>query len=913
MNRKLAGGVVAILVVALGVWLLFLRGGGGPDDGAAGDGAGGRAAKIDPVTGKPDRTGEIDGVNVRGAAAAGRWTIDPDPDGPLRMEGQVVGPDGKGVGGAEVFISTAPPRTITANDDGTFVFEKLLGRTYRLTAKNKELIGGPSVCKLTAKSDPCRIQLAEAAAVEVTVVDEQKAPVAGAEVHDGDRMHGVATTDARGVATLRPVHPGWLAVVATFGGYAPASAFTTVGSAGALAKVTIVLRKGFAVSGRVLDEGGRPIANAHVFPAGVWFDEDRAANPAISDASGKFTVEAIPPGTHALVALHRERAPGRAQVTVIDKAVTGVEITMKSGASVAGTVVDGAGKPVPFATVQVAGTSRQPWQESRRATTDDRGAFEIRGLPRTKLLARASNEVAASAIADVDLLERDVRDLKLTLDVNGTISGIVVNDAGAPVTEIQVQAFPDVVRGDAKAGAVADMTSATTDGAGAFTLEGLPEGKYRLSVSRSNARRWDWEKATPASTGDKDVRIVLPSPATLVGKVALQGGGAPSLAQVQVGVQAATPVYDGAFTIKDITPGTYAVTIRGPEFAQLVKHDITLTAGKTTDLGTLTVARGRRLSGRVVDASGGAVPGAKVKLAEMLFASADNEDQWESFEENAGVRSSVTDQDGAFTLIGIPSEKQTTVTAAHPSLGRAIAMTVPEGTDDPPPIILQLKGYGSISGVVTMKGEPQAGIGVTQTAKGGALQVAVAQTDDNGAFRMTKVPEGTHVLQAMKQERFTGSFKSSTVTATVTAGAETKVTIDIPVGNLSLAVTVKALPGNKVDWAQTFLLKPGSSPSTGKEIMRMFTSGAAVGMKFWFGGDSAMPEYEELVAGDYALCTIPVTGGKFEDSAFQQKLQENVQSLKVYCKPITVAAAPAKQQVVHEVPAMSPFPPAPTN
>ena len=49
-------------------------------------------------------------------------------------------------------------------------------------------------------------------------------------------------------------------------------------------------------------------------------------------------------------------------------------------------------------------------------------------------------------------------------------------------------------------------------------------------------------------------------------------------------------------SIKDATPGSYAVTFRGPEFAELIKHDVKIEPGKTTDLGTITVMRGRRVT-----------------------------------------------------------------------------------------------------------------------------------------------------------------------------------------------------------------------------------------------------------------------------------------------------------------------------
>ena len=79
-------------------------------------------------------------------------------------------------------------------------------------------------------------------------------------------------------------------------------------------------------------------------------------------------------------------------------------------------------------------------------------------------------------------------------------------------------------------------------------------------------------------------------------------------------------------------------------------------------------------------------------------------------------------------------------------------------------------------------------------------------------------------------------------------------------------------------------------------------------MKFWLGAGLADPEFDELVPGDYSVCAIPITG-KMDDPTFMQRLQQNLQSLKVYCKAAKVTPAPLKQTVVHELPSMAPLPP----
>src|SRR5262249_49790002 len=152
-------------------------------------------------------------------------------------------------------------------------------------------------------------------------------------------------------------------------------------------------------------------------------------------------------------------------ITVGTKPVTNVQIQMKDGGVLAGTVVDRDGKLAAFATVRVAGSGAAMWRnEARQATTDQSGAFELHGLPPSKVQARAESDTAASKVVDVDLTDKHVqKDVKLVLDVSGTITGVVVDDKGAPVPEVTVNAFPDILAGAKADGlALAGMTSATT-------------------------------------------------------------------------------------------------------------------------------------------------------------------------------------------------------------------------------------------------------------------------------------------------------------------------------------------------------------------------------------------------------------------------------------------------------------------
>jgi protocatechuate 3,4-dioxygenase beta subunit len=912
MNRKVLGGVVALAVVVVGVWFLWLRDRG---DDKTPSNEGGRTAKVGRLS-----ANKVAPDSVRSGAM--RWSLDADPEGPLQLEGQVVGPDNEPVAGAEIWIGSVPPRSATSEDDGSFSFDKLVARSYTLTAQSGDLVGGPVTYKLTAKSDPVVMRLSEGASVTATVVDEAKKPIAGAKVRAYDMGDRAVDTDAKGEATLKPVRPGYVAVQAVAEGYAPNTGYATVGTAGARATLTLTLHGGYAVTGRVIDEAGKPVAKAKVTTSGAewsgdWTPDDagdedrRASHDVITNDKGEFAFKALASGTHTLIAFDGEHAPGRTPITIDNRALSGVEITLKTGGMIAGRVVDADRKPVAFVPVRVAGTGSQMWTLGRRqAISDKDGKFELRGLVRAKLQARAESEKAASKIVEIDLTTTgEKRDLELVLDVTGMIAGTVVDDTGAPMPEVLVNAFPDIMGGaSVDALALADMSSVTTDGAGAFVIHGLPEGAYKLWAARGRSAGQEWgQNGSSAKTGDLEVRLTLPAAGMLVGKLKIEGGDAPKLARVHVGYQAPVPIESGAFTIKDLTPGKYHVTFRGPEFAELAKPGIEIMPGKTTDLGTITVMRGRRLAGKVVSSTGAPVANAKIKLAEMLFSTQANTDQAENWEEIAGVRATVSDRAGEFTLIGVPT-KQTSVIAEGID-GRSLAVDVPAGTEDPPPVTLALRGFGSISGKVTLKGAPAAGVTISQSTKGGGAAMSFTTSDDAGNFTMAKVGEGTHVLQVMQTKMM--AFKSTSVPVTVTAGKETKITIDIPVGTITLAVAIKGLAGAKVDAAQVFLFAGTVVAPNAKALTDTFMSGGVQGMKIWLGGTFDPPEFDELMAGEYSVCTIPITGN-IADPALQQQLQSNMALLKVYCKQVRVPAAPNSQKITHEVPAMEPMPKPPT-
>jgi len=907
MNKKLAGVVVVVLAIAAAVWFFAIRGKDkepaakptpaptDPWQNTAGSGSGSAAPPSSPVVGMSPR-----------------WVRDADKPGKLQLEGQVLDEAGDPVGGAVVTLSSMPPRTATTEADGGFSFDKLVGREYALSAVAGKKVGGPVVHRLSSSSDPVIIRVAPGAKLVVTVVDGADKPVPKADITVESQTEAKGTTGDDGTATFDPVHPGWVAVHARAPGFATANGFTQLGGANATGQLRLVLRTGYSVSGRVIDEKGKPIPKVDVATAGLW-EIPGSGHRAETDAKGQFKIEALAAGTHKLVATDRVHAPARSgPITVTDKPVEGIELVMQTGGVIAGRVLDHAKVPVVYATVRVVGEGSEMWLvDSRQAPTDENGYFEITGLDRTKLKVRADNEAAASEIAVVDLTTApEKRGLELVLSITGTIAGTVVDEAGQPVAEVQVNAFPDIFSGSSTDALVlAGMSSATTDGGGRFTIRGLPAGEYRVQAARSSGRgRYEWgQGGVKAKTGDTNVKLTLSAPGRVTGKVVLENGKAPTLANISLANKAPSAAKpDGVFEVNDVEPGTYDLYVRGPEFAEFSKSSIVVKPGVPTDVGTLTLIRGRKVAGRVVDGAGNPIGGARIKSGDMLYSMQGQEDQMANFEEMYGMKSATSDQEGRFVLVGI-DKKATSVLADHATKGRSNAIEIPAGTDDPPPITLTLKGFGQIVGKVSLKGKPLSGAAVTATPKGGGAQLQVAQTEQDGTYTLEKIGEGVVVVSAMQQENLGMSMKTASAEVTVVAGKQAKLDIDIPVGSVTLSVTVKPLPSHKVDSAQIFLMRGVIALKNAKELTDVFLGGAAVGMKFWLGEGKPPADFAELVPGDYSVCSVPITGD-LSDPQFQSKLQQNMELLAVHCKQVKVTPAPTTQSFVHELPSMPEMP-----
>lgn len=293
------------------------------------------------------------------------------------------------------------------------------------------------------------------------------------------------------------------------------------------------------------------------------------------------------------------------------------------GRRVVGRIVDPDGRPVPGAEVELDGLAALVADADGRFSAPIDASFRAQQV----LRATAPGFVAAEPTLTAEWSdERATFDLgTLTLDRAAQVSGVVVDDAGAAIegAEIRLEPLGTALMDTVRAEQVGDPVAVTTV-AGAFRIEELPVGPWRLRVDHPDHPTTIVDGVSRASGMDpRPLEIALPKGGVVGGRV---NGVVPEGARV-VGVRVGAGIEpnrarsarvesDGTFTLRGLVPDAdYEVVVaeasdalaRGGGLSNRVRtrpgdSSVQLTVGGADSLeGT----RGAGLRFRLVDAESG--------------------------------------------------------------------------------------------------------------------------------------------------------------------------------------------------------------------------------------------------------------------------------------------------------------------
>jgi hypothetical protein len=505
----------------------------------------------------------------------------------------------------------------------------------------------------------------------------------------------------------------------------------------------------------------------------------------------------------------------------------------------------------------------------------------------------AAEEDAASAVVAVDLAARpEQTDLTIKLDIDGTIAGLVVDAHGQAVAGAQVSALPELGSNtDVSELRLRGPAADVSDAGGAFKLGGLAPGKYRLRATRAmgdaNPDFW-MNPGTVAEAGQKDVRLTLDEGGTVKGKVMLATGYAPALFQVSTSsFGTSTPFTGGAdFRLDNVPVGKRTLSITGPGFTKKLVEDVDVKAGEETDVGTITVERGRLLRGTVYDRSGSPVADAKVMAGARVIG--DGSGIGNMPFPGAALKTATSADDGSFELPGIGPQAVLVVADGKP--GRSRLTPVPAGADDAT-VTLTLDQVGALTGKVVSQGKPVPGAMILAQQQGTSRGQFIVTAGQDGSFRFDKLAPGDYLVSAMMHAGMMGGDMTQAA-ATVKAEATVDLTIDVPAGGVQATVKVTPAVDNAV-----VLLASGALQAKNlgelEVLMGARQGGGAVHQSLIVG--AAMDKgaiFQNVTRGDYTACAAPIQGSLM-DPRTTEKLQKNPDALPVFCQPVAIGSSAA--------------------
>lgn len=238
----------------------------------------------------------------------------------------------------------------------------------------------------------------------------------------------------------------------------------------------ITLQPGRILSGRVVDDRGRPVPDISLsWDLGeiAFAQAPMSRLHARTDAEGGFELRMLKPGPLALTVNATGFLPKEVRLRIPEEGEhPAVEIALDRGAAVAGRVLDEQGVPVAGATVRILAGPFESRFRSFESVTDREGRYRIEALTkgRHRITARAAD--GQTAERGIEIGDGDIPAFDLTLTSGFEVSGRITDVQGAPVAGAQVSLHSSDL------GMILGLQ---TGDDGSFRRSDVPEGRYHLT------------------------------------------------------------------------------------------------------------------------------------------------------------------------------------------------------------------------------------------------------------------------------------------------------------------------------------------------------------------------------------------------------------------------------------------------
>ncbi|MBI2300947.1 MAG: carboxypeptidase regulatory-like domain-containing protein [Armatimonadetes bacterium] len=527
--------------------------------------------------------------------------------------------------------------------------------------------------------------------------------------------------------------------------------FSSIGGEGTHT-ISVSLKRGPTLAGRVTDEAGQPVAGAglrltlagpdwcgwpHVFTfggIGTW-------PPAVTtDEDGRFewlsflADEAAERGARwVMVAEHEAHEPAMAQSLetwpMDEERVIQIPLVLSRGVELTGRVVGPVGEAVAGATVSARAEWRidQPScvQFTQTAASDAEGRFCLRGLPARKHELTVCAERMAPKTVEADP-RLDAPEPVIELEAGCVVEGRLLDREGSPAAgaELQLSVREPWLHREARTGEDGRFGIAGLPAAGAAELTAFHRDKYDC-----------WEFALPAADLQLrlrepvalDVRLVAEADGSpLTGFLSIHGGGFSR--RVEIGP-------DGPVQPCELPPCRHELFAQVPDLAMAEAAVDRPPVGMAEPL-VIRVAVGSALRGHVTGPGGDPLGGVKIEAQARPY-----------YDRREGA----TDADGRFELLGL-NDKDYVVAFSADGLAVHVERDVRPG----PELAVAMGPGATLTGrVVTPAGRPLPNVLIQARDPGGRSPVPLPSTltDGDGRFHLARVAAGRRTIAAGAETR----------------------------------------------------------------------------------------------------------------------------------------------------------------
>ncbi|MGC4114416.1 MAG: carboxypeptidase regulatory-like domain-containing protein [Myxococcales bacterium] len=589
-----------------------------------------------------------------------------------------------------------PDKSVTADADGTFRIANPPAGAFLVWATAPGY--APAFRHDVEAGKRVELALGPAQTLWGKVVDEAGAPVPGAlltAIFSLLPRFQETTAGADGTFRLGSLGLGPHFLVAVAPGFLPSGTALGVPTGAA---TTVVLSRPRTLVGSVRDRK-QPAKGA-----AIRLTADHFGRLALA-ADGTFKLENLAPGAYTVAATLGSRF---ASVQVqLDQPVTTVQLDLDQALTVRGHVFDDAGAPIPGSRV----VAEVDGHRICEGGSDEAGAFSLTGVPRGSRLV-ASHEGYEGASTRVT---EEGRDVSLVLHPQALVTGIVVSPQDEPLPQVQV-----VARGAGHGVAVSDAN-------GLFKMALPAPGPVTLLAHHSTFGAGDLSIDAPAANvklklstmGALRARVVDEAGKPVAGAKATAWKDDPALQRFDTFSSDVPSGEDGLVVLAGLPSGPHRVRFFARGYQAAERRNVPIPESGTLDLGDVALESGKEISGKVVNDDGTPVQGAFVH-ARAKGARA-----------TEGIQ---TGRDGTFVIPGL-KDGAYTVSAF---LEKAVAEVQARAGDTD--VVLRLPAPARLRGrVVEADGRPISRFlvdGNTIEALDGRFEVAARAWRENVFFRV---------------------------------------------------------------------------------------------------------------------------------------------------------------------------------